>query len=129
MADVNRGNRPLSPFLTSYQQPFNAVLSILHRITGAGLTVGGILMVWWFLGTAAGPDAFRTVDDLLTSWVGGLILLVSLAMLWYHFFNGVRHLMWDTGYGYEKHEVKFTGFAMLAAAGVMTLITWIAAYF
>jgi succinate dehydrogenase / fumarate reductase, cytochrome b subunit len=129
MADDFRGNRPLSPFLTSYQQPFNAVLSILHRATGAGLTVGGILMVWWFLGAASGPETFQFVDDLVTSWLGGLILLACLAMLWYHFFNGVRHLIWDTGYGYEKHAVKRTGLAMLAAAGAMTLVTWIAAYF
>jgi succinate dehydrogenase / fumarate reductase, cytochrome b subunit len=129
MADVNRGNRPLSPFMTSYQQPFNAVLSILHRITGAGLAVGGILMVCWFLGAAAGPDHFRSVDDLVTSWIGGLILLVCLAMLWFHSCNGVRHLLWDIGHGYEKPMVRKTGFVMLAVAGAMTLITWIVAYF
>ena len=128
MADVNRGNRPLSPFLTSYQQPFNAVLSILHRATGARLTVGGILMVWWFLGVAGGSEYFQFVDDLVTSWIGGLIMLGCLGMLWYHFFNGVRHLIWDTGNGYEKPVVRMTGLAMLAAAGAMTLITWIVAY-
>ena len=85
-------------------------------------------MVWWFLGVAGGSEYFQFVDDLVTSWIGGLIMLGCLGMLWYHFFNGVRHLIWDTGNGYEKPVVRMTGLAMLAAAGAMTLITWIVAY-
>ncbi|MEM8570524.1 MAG: succinate dehydrogenase, cytochrome b556 subunit [Pseudomonadota bacterium] len=128
MADVNRGNRPLSPFLTSYQQPFNAVLSILHRATGAGLTVGALLVVLWFLGAASGAESFTFFDDLVTSWIGGLVLLGCLVMMWYHFFNGIRHLIWDVGYGYEKPAVKKTGVIMLGATAGMSLITLIVAF-
>jgi succinate dehydrogenase / fumarate reductase, cytochrome b subunit len=128
MADVNRGNRPLSPFLTSYQQPFSAVLSILHRITGAGMLLAAILIVWWFLALADGPDSFQTADGIISSWVVGLIMLVSLGMLYFHLCNGVRHLFWDVGYGYEKPMVRKSGMAVIAVAAVLTLITWIVGY-
>lgn len=128
MADVNRGNRPLSPFMTSYRQPFNAILSIMHRITGAGMALAGILTVIWFLGAASGPETFQSVDDFITSWIIGLIMLGSLAMLWYHLCNGIRHLIWDAGHGYEKPAVRRTGIIMLAVAGTMTLVTWIIGY-
>ena len=94
MADVNRGNRPLSPHLDVYRFSLTMATSIFHRITGCGLAVSGILVVWWFLAAARGPDRFAFADWLLTSWIGGLALLLSVVALWYHFFNGIRHLIW-----------------------------------
>ena len=103
------------------------MMSIAHRITGCGLALGGVLLVWWFLAAARGPESFAVVDGLLTSWIGGLILLVSMAALWYHFFNGIRHLVWDTGTGLALAEVQRSGVAVLAATAVMTVITMIIA--
>jgi succinate dehydrogenase / fumarate reductase cytochrome b subunit len=115
MADVNRGNRPLSPHLTVYRRELGMMMSIMHRITGCGLAVGGVLLVWWFLAAARGPESFAFVDGLLTSWIGGLVLLLSMAALWYHFFNGIRHLVWDTGAGFALDQIEKSGIALIIA--------------
>ena len=129
MADVNRGNRPLSPHLTIYRPQLNSAMSIFHRLAGMALGLAAVLVVWWFLAAATGPDYFAFVDGWLTSWLGGLVLLAALAALWYHFFNGIRHLVWDAGRGFDLDHVHKSGLAALGAAAVMTVITWIAAYF
>lgn len=128
MADVNRGNRPLSPHVTIYRWPITAIMSILHRATGVGLAFGAVLGVWWFLAAATDPEYFALVDGLLTSWIGGLILVLSLAALWYHFCNGIRHLFWDAGYGFDVAALQKIGVAVAAGALVLTLITLIAAF-
>lgn len=128
MADVNRGNRPLSPHVTIYRWPITAIMSILHRATGVGLALGAVLGVWWFLAAATDPEYFALVDGLLTSWIGGLILVLSLFALWYHFCNGIRHLFWDAGYGFDIAALQKIGMAVAAGAVVLTLITLIAAF-
>ena len=100
-------------------------MSIFHRFTGLGLALTGMLVVWWFMAAATSPGYFRLVDGLLTSWIGDLVMIVSLAALWYHFCNGIRHLVWDTGAGFELDEVRKGGIAVLGAAGVLTVITLI----
>jgi succinate dehydrogenase / fumarate reductase cytochrome b subunit len=127
MADVNRGNRPLSPHLSVFRPLLSMMLSIMHRITGCGLALGAVLVVWWFLAAARGPESFAFVDGLLTSWIGGLILLLSMAALWYHFFNGIRHLVWDTGAGFALDDIRKSGLAVLVATAVMTALTLIVA--
>jgi len=131
MADVNRKNRPLSPFMIGpiYRPQITSVMSIIHRVTGCGLAFGAMLGVWWFLAAASGPEYFAFVDGLLTSWIGGLLMIGMLAALWYHFCNGIRHLVWDAGYGFELDAVNKSGVATLVATGVLTLITLIAAFF
>ena len=127
MADVNRGNRPLSPHLQIYRPQYTAVLSILHRATGVCMTVSAILIVWWFIAAATGPEYFELADGVLTSILGNLILLGSLAALWYHFCNGIRHLFWDIGAGFDLDMSYKSGMAVVAGTGVLTLITIIAA--
>jgi succinate dehydrogenase / fumarate reductase, cytochrome b subunit len=127
MADVNRGNRPLSPHLTIYRPQMTSVLSILHRVTGVGLTLGALLGVWWFLAAATDAEYFAFVDGLLTSWIGWLVLVMSLFALWFHFCNGIRHLVWDAGYGFDLAVVQKSGIAVLAGTVVLTLVTLIAA--
>jgi len=127
MADVNRGNRPLSPHLTIYRPQLNSAMSIFHRITGLGLALGAVLVVWWFLAAARGPEAFAFADGVLTSWLGGLVLILSLAALWYHFFSGIRHLVWDAGVGFDLDTAHGSSIAVLAAAAVMTVLTLIVA--
>lgn len=126
-ADVNRGNRPLSPHLQIYRKPLNSGMSIFHRITGVAIGGAMLLVVSWFIAASSHPKAFDTVDGLLTSWIGGLILLLAMAAFWYHFFNGIRHLVWDTGSGFELGEIHKSGIYVLAATAVATVITWIVA--
>ena len=127
MADVNRGNRPLSPHLTIYRPQYTSILSILHRVTGSALTVGIALAVWWLLAAATSEDYFEFVDDLATSWIGNLIWIGSTWALCYHACNGVRHLAWDMGYGFELDDAEKSGWAVLGGSVVLTLIIWIAA--
>jgi succinate dehydrogenase / fumarate reductase cytochrome b subunit len=128
MADVNRGNRPLSPHLDVYRLSLTMATSIFHRITGCALAVSAILVVWWFLAAARGPERFAFADWLLTSWVGGLVLLLSAFALWFHFCNGIRHLIWDTGAGYDIHGLRHAGLAIIGCAAVLTVITLIVAW-
>ncbi len=123
MADVNRGNRPLSPHMSIYRPQVTSVLSIFHRITGTALSVTGILVVWWFLAAATSEAYFATVDGFLTSWFGGLIMILSAWALWYHFCNGIRHLVWDLGYGFEIEEVVQSSYLVLGVSLILTIIT------
>ncbi len=127
MADVNRGNRPLSPHVSIYRFPLNAILSIAHRITGVGLSITALLVVWWFLAAAISPGYFATADWFLTSWLGTLIMVVSAFGLWLHFCNGIRHLIWDTGSWYGNHRVTVTGQAAIVIAVILTIATIILA--
>lgn len=122
MAEAKR-SRPLSPHLTIYRPQITSVLSILTRITGVGLALGSALGVWWFLAAATDPDAFAFIDGLLTSWIGGFVMLVSMVALWYHCCNGVRHLVWDAGFGYELPAVRRSAIAVGVGTAVLTLLT------
>lgn len=127
MADVNRGNRPLSPHLQIYKPQITSMLSILHRVTGVGLTLGAMLVVWWLLAAATGPEYFAFVDGLLTSWIGTLVMLGSAWALCYHLANGIRHLVWDLGFGFELDTVTKSGYAVLGASVLLTLFILILA--
>lgn len=123
MADVNRGNRPLSPHMSIYRPQVTSVLSIFHRITGTALAVTGLLVVWWFLSAATSPAYFETVDGFLTSWFGGLIMILSAWALWYHFCNGIRHLIWDLGYGFDMDEVTSSAYLVMGVSLILTIVT------
>lgn len=124
MADVNRGDRPLSPHLSVYRPQWTSVPSILHRVTGVGMALGAALIVWWLLAAATSEDYFELVDGLLTSWIGYLVLLGMTWSLCYHFLNGIRHLWWDTGRGFDLDKVELS--AKLTAGGslVLTVLIW-----
>jgi succinate dehydrogenase / fumarate reductase cytochrome b subunit len=124
MADVNRGNRPLSPHLQVYKLEWTMVLSISHRIAGVGLTLGAVLLCWWLLAAATDRAQFEMIDGLLTSWLGNLILIGSTFALWYHFCNGVRHLLWDAGYGLDLKSAEKSGKMAVAAAVVLSFLTF-----
>jgi succinate dehydrogenase / fumarate reductase cytochrome b subunit len=125
MADVTPGNRPISPHLTVYRRSMTMMMSITHRITGCALALGGFLVVWWFLAAARGPETFDPVNWLLSSWIGGLVMVGLLACLWYHFFNGIRHLVWDAGAGFDIHGLRAANLTIVGAAAAMTVITLI----
>jgi succinate dehydrogenase / fumarate reductase cytochrome b subunit len=119
--------RPLSPHLQVYRPQITTVLSILHRITGIGLAGGTLLLVCWLVSAASGDAAYADISGFLRSIVGILLLFAWTVALWYHFCNGIRHLAWDMGKGFELPDVHATGRAVLVATGVLTVLTWIAA--
>lgn len=123
MADVNRGNRPLSPHLQIYRLPLVARISILTRITGVALIGGLVLVVWWFVAGAYSPDYFATADWLLTTWAGYLVLIASLWALWFHFCNGIRHFFFDLGRGLELSSVARSNWFVIAGSVVLTVLT------
>ncbi len=123
MADVNRGNRPLSPHLQIYRPQLTSVTSIFVRITGNALLVAALLVVWWFLAAATSPEAFARADAVLTSWFGDLVMFLSLWALWYHTLGGVRHLVWDSGRGLDLDSSYMMGYVMIGGSVVLTLAT------
>lgn len=125
MADVNRGDRPLSPHLQVYRPQITSVLSILHRATGCGLALGAMLTAWWMLALASGPEYFAVADGVMTSFIGHLVMMGSTWALAYHLCNGIRHLWWDLGLGFKMDQVTFSGQITLVASGALTLMTWI----
>ncbi|MEQ8862750.1 MAG: succinate dehydrogenase, cytochrome b556 subunit [Thalassobaculum sp.] len=116
--------RPLSPHLQVYKPQLTSVLSISHRITGVALAVGTLLLAWWLIAAAAGPDAFAVVQGFLGSWLGYLILFGFSYALMYHLCNGIRHLFWDAGYGFELETVYKSGWATVIASAALTVIAW-----
>jgi succinate dehydrogenase / fumarate reductase cytochrome b subunit len=119
-----RSERPLSPHLQIYRWYLTMALSIGHRVSGIGLALGLILFTWWLLALASGPEAFATVQAVMHSWIGVLFLFIYTFVLFYHLGNGVRHLVWDAGYGFDIEIAARSGIAVLAFAGIMTVLTW-----
>lgn len=123
MADVNRGNRPLSPHLSIYRPQLTSITSILTRLTGNALLVGALLAVWWFAAAATGPEAYARADGVITSWFGKLVMLGSIWALWYHSLAGIRHLIWDTGRMLEITQAEKLGWAVIVGSVLLTALT------
>ena len=123
MADVNRGNRPLSPHLQIYRPQLTSITSILTRITGNALIVGMLLIVWWLLAAATSEAYFNTANAVLTSWFGDLVMFGSLWALWYHTLAGIRHLIWDYAVGLEIETAEKMGWAVVGGSVLLTLLT------
>ncbi|EEX08608.1 succinate dehydrogenase, cytochrome b556 subunit [Ruegeria lacuscaerulensis ITI-1157] len=123
MADVNRGNRPLSPHLSIYRPQLTSVTSILTRITGNAMLVAALLIVWWFLAAATSPEAYATANAVITSLLGDLVMALSLWGLWYHTLAGIRHLIWDSAVGLDLPTAYKLGWAVVIGSVVLTLVT------
>ncbi len=121
-----RAERPLSPHLQIYRWYFTMALSIAHRISGVGLAIGLLLLTWWLTALARGPEAFASVQAVMDNAFVGFVLFAYTFVLFYHLGNGIRHLVWDLGYGFEKDQAFHSGVAVLAFAAVATLLVWIA---
>ena len=117
--------RPLSPHLQVYKPQITSALSIFHRISGVALAVGTGLLVWFLVAAATSDAAFARVVWFIGSPVGLVVLFGWTAALWYHFCNGIRHLFWDFGHGFELTQVHASGRAVLVAASVLTVLTWV----
>ena len=123
-----RGNRPLSPHLQIYKPILTMVMSILHRITGAALYFGTILLAWWLIAAAAGPAYFNFVNDLYGSFIGRLILFGFTWALVHHMLGGVRHFIWDMGAGFGEKARNWLAKATIVGSVSLTLILWIIGY-
>ena len=119
--------RPLSPHLQIYRPQLTSVLSILHRATGAFLGLGTLLLVYWLLAVAAGPDRYAGASALVGSWFGRTLLVLWSYALYFHLCNGIRHLFWDAGKGYELEIAYRSGWAVVCISVLLTLATWIIA--
>lgn len=125
---MSSNNRPLSPHLDVYRLPLSALLSIVHRGTGAFLSIGSVVLVWWLMALAGGEASFASAQSFLGSFFGRLILLGWSFALFFHLANGIRHLIWDAGYGFEKEAVEKSSLVVIAAAVILTLAVWAAAF-
>lgn len=119
--------RPLSPHLQIYRLPLVALMSITHRLTGVALAIGTILLAIWLGGGAYSPSLYAGVSSFLGSWFGYLLLLGWSVALYFHLCNGIRHLFWDIGRGYELPQAHRANAIVLVATLVLTVATWIAA--
>jgi len=127
MTDTAKRQRPLSPHLQVYRLPLPAISSITHRITGIGLTVGTLLLAWWLIAAGTGPDAFARVEGFVGSPLGWLLMIGWVWALWYHTLNGIRHLVWDAGYGLELQSAYRGGFIVYGGSVALTVVTIVAA--
>lgn len=116
--------RPLSPHLQVYRPQLTSILSITHRATGVALAAGTLLLVWWLVATATGPEQFATVQAVLGSWLGKLVLFGWTVSLFFHLANGIRHLFWDAGLGFELKTTYASGWAVVAATILLTVLAW-----
>lgn len=117
-------NRPLSPHLQVYRPQLTSVLSITHRATGILLALGLFPLVWWLAALAAGPEAFAGAREFLGSWLGRLVLLGFSFALFYHLCNGIRHLFWDAGLGFELETAYASGWSVVGVSVLLTAAAW-----
>ncbi|GAA4217930.1 succinate dehydrogenase / fumarate reductase cytochrome b subunit [Sagittula marina] len=125
MADVNRGNRPLSPFMIGqyYRPQMTSISSIMVRITGIASLGMAVLLVLWLLCAATSPDAFAVIDGLLTGFVGDILLLLGSWAIWFHMLGRLRHVIWDLGYRVDIEFGELMGTVMFIGATVMAIFT------
>ena len=124
---MSNHGRPLSPHISIYRWPITMVLSILHRATGIAMSVGLIVFVAWLFDSASGPDAYAVFQSAMGSLFGKLLLIAWSFAFFYHFSNGARHLVWDTGRGMEKDEANRSSWVVLVSTLVLTAVFWWAA--
>jgi succinate dehydrogenase / fumarate reductase, cytochrome b subunit len=123
---MTQAERPLSPHLQIYKWQLTMAMSILHRGTGLALAGGTIFLVWWLVAAASGDQAFAAADWFFGSWLGLIFLFGWCFSFFYHLCNGIRHLAWDAGYGFEIPTAYATGYVATGAAIVLTLIAFVA---
>lgn len=120
----HKAERPLSPHLQVYKPQLTSVMSILHRMAGAALAVGTVMIVWLLLAAASGEAAYNQFIWVCNTVVGKLALFGWSAALFYHLCNGVRHLFWDTGRLFEIKNAYRAGYVVLAVTVLMVVVFW-----
>ena len=125
---MSQAKRPLSPHLQAYTFHFTMMWSIVHRMTGVGLGLGTLWLTWWLVAAATGPETFDCVQTFTGSLIGRTLLLGFTWALVFHTLNGIRHLFWDVGKGFDLGTVEATGWAVAIGAMVLTLGVWLYGY-
>jgi len=120
--------RPMSPHLTVYKWPITMTMSIAHRITGGALYFGTILVVWWLIAAASGPNAYANFQTVASSWIGRLVLFGYTWALMHHMLGGIRHLIWDNLVGLEPGEREWLATANLYGSIALTIAIWVVVY-
>lgn len=128
MTDKLGAERPLSPHLQIYRPMLTMMMSIAHRITGAGLAVGFALLTWWLVAVSMGPSAYAYVQDFFGSFLGRVLLFAFTWALIHHMLGGIRHLIWDTGVGLDKRTIEILALATIIGSIVLTVLVWILGY-
>jgi len=121
---MSQSARPLSPHLQVYRPQITSVLSILHRMSGMVLALGSLFLTWWLAAAAVGGAYFAFTQAVYASWFGTLVLLGFSVALFYHLCNGIRHMFWDIGRGFDLDSVTRTGWTMLVATAALTVGAW-----
>lgn len=120
--------RPLSPHLQVYRPQVTSVLSIFHRLTGVVLAFAALLLTYWLASAAYGPESFERAQMVMESWFGRLVLFGFTFSLFYHLCNGIRHLGWDLGWGFDLIKLRVTGVLVIIASMGLTVLSWMMAY-
>ena len=128
MVERNLSSRPLSPHLQIYKPMLTMMMSIMHRITGVGLYFGIILLVWWLTAASISDSYFDFVQGFFGHWFERLLLFGFTWALMHHALGGLRHLLWDTGRGFDLNVVEWLARANLAGSIILTLLLWIIGY-
>jgi len=116
--------RPLSPHLQIYKPQLTSLLSILHRATGVALSIGSVILVSWVVALSLGETAYSSYSMIINSWFGKLVLFGFTFGLFYHLSNGIRHLFWDAGYGYDLKVAYTSGTLVIISSLTLTIVTW-----
>ena len=125
---VRAAARPLAPHLQIYRWPITMGTSILHRITGVGLSFGTLLLAWWLVAASEGPESYAVFEGAAGHWFGRFVLFGFTLALVYHAMNGVRHLLWDSGIGISLKAANRSGLVVYGLTLVTTLVIWVVAY-
>jgi succinate dehydrogenase / fumarate reductase, cytochrome b subunit len=128
MAAIKTTERPLSPHFQIYRWPIPMMMSIAHRITGAALYFGTLLMAWWLIAAGSGPNAYAKMGGFMSSAFGRLILFGYTWALIHHMLGGIRHLIWDAGYGFDPGEREGLSIATILGSVVLTVLLWVVGY-
>lgn len=121
---MSNDDRPLSPHLSIYRWPITMTLSILHRVTGVAMSVGFIVLVMWLFDAASGPETYAKLISYMDTTVGLLLLIGWSFAFFFHLANGIRHLVWDVGHGFEKYQANMSAWFVLIASLVLTALFW-----
>ena len=122
---MSKSDRPLSPHLSIYRWPITMTLSILHRATGVAMSLGLVVLAYWLWTVSSGSADLARFNELTSTLVGQLLLIGWSFAFFYHFANGVRHLVWDTGRGFEKHQANASAWFVLLLSIGMTAVYWV----
>jgi len=120
--------RPTSPHLQIYRMPLTAIASILHRITGVVLAIGTLALVYWLIAAAMGEESFNTAETIFGSWIGRLALFGWTLAFFFHLANGIRHMFWDAGLGFDLPTTYRNSLIVFIGAVVLTLAAWVLGY-